>query len=44
MASETTDDPADADIIVADHYDGELKESQILIRSCDTEKVLAYLN
>ena len=44
MATKMTDDPAEADVIVADHYDGKRKETQALIRSCDTEKVLAYLN
>ena len=44
MATEITDDPAEADVIVSDRYEEDLKEEQVLIRSCDVEKVLAYLN
>ena len=44
MATEVTDSPEDADVIVADHCAATLREGQTLIRSCDTEKILAYLN
>ena len=44
MASEIVKTPEEADVIVADHYESPLREGQTLIRSCDDEKVLAYLN
>ena len=44
MASEVTDRPEDADVIVADHYAGELRSGQTLIRSCDFEKIHEYMN
>ena len=44
MATETVDRPEDADVIVADHYSGELREGQRLIRSTDHEKIFEYLN
>ena len=43
MADGVTDTPEEADVIVADHYEGPLREGQVLIRSRDTEKVLPYL-
>ena len=44
MATEIVDRPEDADVIVADHYDGQPLEGQKCIRSCDYEKILEYLN
>ena len=44
MATETTARPEDADVIVADRYEGGLREGQTLIRSRDSAKVLEYLN
>ena len=43
MADGVTDTPEEADVIVADHYEGPIREGQVLIRSRDTEKVLPYL-
>ena len=43
MATGIADRPEDADVIVADHYTGELREGQKLIRSCDIEKIIEYL-
>ena len=44
IATDIVDCPEDADVIVADRYKGEMSEHQILIRSIDTEKLLAYMN
>ena len=44
MATEIVEDPEDADVIVADHYKGNLRERQKLIRSCDYELIFEYLN
>ena len=44
MASEVTDRPEDADVILADHYSGELRPGQKLIRSCDFELIHEYMN
>ncbi len=44
MATEIAEKPEDADLIVADHYTGELKEGQKLICSQDYELILEYLN
>ncbi len=44
MASQLADDPAQADLIVADHFEGPVRPEQTLIRSCDLDKVLAMMN
>ena len=44
MATEIVEKPEDADVIVADHFDGELRQGQKLIRSCDYELIFEYLN
>ena len=44
MASQLVDDPAQADVIAADHFKGPVRPEQTLIRSCDFDKVLALLN
>ena len=44
MATETVSRPEDADVIVADHYTGELRKGQRLIRSTDHEKIFCFLN
>ena len=44
MATEVVSCPEDADVIVADHYSGDVRDGQRLIRSADHEKILEYLN
>ena len=43
MATEVVSDPKDADIVLSDG-NVELKEGAILIRSCDTDKILPIIN
>lgn len=43
MATERTDNPAEADVIVSDAPTEHPEDAEV-IRSCDFEKVLAYLN
>lgn len=44
MATEVVDNPEDADVIIADHYTGQLREGQKRIRSRDYELIFEYLN
>ena len=43
-AAELVDRPEDADLIVSDEPFEGLREGQEQVRSCDTEKLLRYLN
>ena len=44
MATEVVNRPEEADVIVANHFSGELREGQKLIRSQDFEVIYSYLN
>ena len=44
MATEVVDKPENADVIVANHFSGELRKGQQLIRSSDFEMIYSYLN
>jgi hypothetical protein len=43
MATEVVTDAKEADVIVSDE-DVEAKEGAEIIRSCDNERILAYMN